>query len=104
MSKVYTGSVFNVPELSDEGRIKLGAELAEIERKLNWRRKRLAYWTLRKEQAEVMVDLPLDMREGAVHFYTQSLKLVRSGEKLRATILAELYAQTEHRDPYYRSH
>ena len=45
-----------------------------------------------------------DKREGAFYFYEQSLKLISSGERLRAYLIAELQDQPEHRPAYHYAH
>ncbi|NTC82137.1 hypothetical protein [Agrobacterium tumefaciens] len=104
MTTVYTGSVLGVREMSEEQRVKAREELAWLENDLIRRRKRLAYWTRRKHQAETLPDIPEDLREGAFHFYARARDLVNSGERLRAYLVIELQEQPEHLPAYHHAH
>lgn len=90
--------------MSEEQREKARAELAWLENDLIRRRKRLAYWTLRKHQAETMSDIPEDLREGAFYFHMRAQELVNSGERLRAYLVIELQEQPEHLPAYHHAH
>lgn len=104
MTQVYTGSVLGVRELTDEQRETTRRELAWLETDLIRRRKRLAYWTLRKQQAETLPDISEDLRQGAFHFHARAQELVNSGERLRAYLLTELLEQPEHQPAYHYAH
>lgn len=104
MTKVHRGSVFGIRELTDAKRAKARMELEWLETDLIRRRKRLAYWTMRKTQAETMPDFPQHLREGTFHFYGRAQDLVKSGEKLRAYLVAELQDQPEHQAAYHYQH
>ncbi|UIY31012.1 hypothetical protein LZK73_12055 [Neorhizobium galegae] len=68
MTTVYTGSVFGIRELSEEQRETTRRELAWLETDLIRRRKRLAYWSLRKVQAETIPGIREELRQSAFHF------------------------------------
>ncbi len=104
MTRVYTGSVLGVQALTDEQRAKTRQELAWLENDLIRRRKRLAYWTMRKQQAETLPDIPEELREGAFYFHARSQELVDSGERLRAYLIVELLEQPEHQPAYHYAH
>ncbi|NSL25118.1 hypothetical protein G6M40_22840 [Agrobacterium tumefaciens] len=104
MTTVYTGSVLGVREMSEEQRAKARAELAWLETDLIRRRKRLAYWTRRKQQAETLPDIPEDLREGAFYFHMRAQELVNSGERLRAYLVIELQEQPDHQPAYHHAH
>lgn len=104
MEKIYTGSVLDVPELSQQERIAARDKLAWLEADLIRRRKRLAYWTMRKEQAETLPGIPEDLRQKTLHFHARAEKLVASGEKLRAYLIVELHEQPEHLPAYHYAH
>lgn len=90
--------------MSEEQREKARAELAWLETDLIRRRKRLAYWTRRKHQAETLPDIPEDLREGACYFHMRAQELVNSGERLRAYLVIELQEQPEHLPAYHYAH
>lgn len=102
--KVYTGSVLGVRELTPQQREKTRRELEWLERDMLRRRKKLAWWTKCKARADADPTMDADMREGAAYFYEQSLKLIASGEKLRAYLVAELQEQPEHQSAYHHAH
>lgn len=104
MTKVHTGSVFGIRELTEAQRAQTREELEWLEKDLIRRRKRLAYWTLRKTQAETIPGIPEELREGAFHFYGRAQDLVRSGEKLRAYLIADLQDQPDHLPAYHYEH
>lgn len=104
MTQVYTGSVLGVRELTGEQREKTRRELAWLETDLIRRRKRLAYWAMRKAQAETLPDSPEDLRQKTFHFHARAQALVASGEKLRAYMVVELQEQPEHQPAYYYAH
>jgi hypothetical protein len=104
MVKVYTGSVMGVRPMTESQREETRRELEWLEQDLVRRRKRLAFWAKCKARAESEPDLPQDMREDAFYFYEQSLKLVASGEKLRAYLVCDLQEQPEHVQPYFYAH
>ncbi|TPM21614.1 hypothetical protein [Mesorhizobium sp. B2-3-5] len=104
MTKVYGGSVFAIRELTDEQRATTRKELEWLETDLIRRRKRLAYWTMRKTQAETTADIPKHLHEGIFHFHGRAEELVRSGEKLRAYLMVELQDQPEHVAAYHYQH
>lgn len=104
MEKIYTGSILGVPELSCSERAATRDKLAWLETDLIRRRKRLAYWSMRKEQAETLAGIPDDLRQKAVHFHARAEKLVASGEKLRAYLIVELQEQPEHVPAYHYAH
>ncbi len=104
MSALYTGSVFNVHELTDGQRDAIQEELKWLETDLIRRRKRLAYWTMRKAQAESMPDLPEALRQETLHFHGRAQKLVATGERLRAYLVADLQDQPDHLPAYHYAH
>lgn len=103
MSNIYTGSVLGIRELTEQQRAETRAELAWLETDLVRRRKRLAYWTMRKAQAETM-DIPETLRCDTLHFHARATQLVASGERLRAYLVAELQDQPDHRPAYHYAH
>jgi hypothetical protein len=104
MEKVFTGSVLGVRELTEQQRAAAREKLAWLESDLVRRRKRLAYWTMRKGQAETLPDIPEDLRRKTFHFHARAEALVASGEKLRAYLVAELQEQPEHQPAYHYAH
>jgi len=104
MEKVFTGSVLGVRELTERERMAARDKLAWLETDLIRRRKRLAYWTMRKAQAETLPDIPEDLRQKTLHFHARAHALVASGEKLRAYLVVELQEQPEHRPAYHYAH
>lgn len=104
MTTVYTGSVLGIHAMSEEQRAKTRDELAWLETDLIRRRKRLAYWTFRKHQADTLPDIPEDLREGALYFHARAQELVNSGERLRAYLVVELQEQPEHLPAYHYAH
>ncbi|WP_105403582.1 hypothetical protein [Neorhizobium sp. T7_12] len=104
MTTVYTGSVFGICELSEEQREATRRELAWLETDLIRRRKRLAYWSLRKAQAETMPHVREELRQSAFYFHARAQELVNSGERLRAYLVTELQDQPDHRPAYYYAH
>jgi hypothetical protein len=104
MGKVFTGSIFGIRELTERQREDARRELTWLETDLIRRRKRLAYWTLRKHQAETMPHLREDLRQSAFHFHDRAQALVASGERLRAYLLIELQDQPEHLPAYHYAH
>ena len=81
--------------LSARQRAEIELELEALEIDLVRRRKRLAYWTMRRAQAESMPDLPADLRAKTIHFHGRALDLVMSGEKLAATLRRQLQSAPE---------
>lgn len=81
--------------LSARQRAEIELELEVLEIDLVRRRKRLAYWTMRRAQAESMPDLPADLRAKTIHFHGRALDLVMSGEKLAATLRRQLQSAPE---------
>lgn len=75
-----------------------------LEAELIRRRKLLAYWTMRRGQAETMPHITDDLRQQTVHFHARAAKLLASGEKLRAYLIVELQAQPEHLPSYHYGH
>lgn len=104
MVKVYTGSVFGIRELTESQRVAVGRELSWLEADLVRRRKRLAYWTTRKTQAETMPHIREDLRQSALYFHARAQELVASGERLRAFLLTELHGQPDHLPAYHHAH
>lgn len=104
MEKVFTGSVLGVRELSEKERAAARDKLAWLETDLIRRRKRLAYWAMRKAQAETLPGISDDLRQKAFHFHARAENLVASGEKLRAYLIAELHEQPEHQPAYHYAH
>lgn len=104
MTKVYTGSVLGVRELTDTQRAHVRKELEELETDLIRQRKRLAYWALRKHQADTMPHIREDLRQSAFHFHERAQELVASSERLRAYLIAELQEQPEHQPAYHYAH
>ncbi len=103
MSKIYTGPVLGIRELTERQRASTRAELAWLETDLVRRRKRLAYWTMRKAQAETM-DIPDALRRNTLHFHARASEFVASGERLRAYLVAELQDQSDHQPAYHYAH
>ncbi len=104
MSTVHTGSIFGIRELTEPERAAARDRLAWLENDLIRRRKRLAYWTLRKEQAETLPGIREELRRSAFHFHGRAQELVTSGERLRAFLVAELQDQPEHLPAYHFVH
>lgn len=104
MTKVYTGSVLGVRELTDEQRAQTRKELEELETDLVRQRKRLAYWAMHKQRAETLPDIPEKLRQSAFHFHERAQELVTSSERLRAYLIAELQEQPEHQPAYHYAH
>ncbi|MER9177793.1 hypothetical protein NKH72_30250 [Mesorhizobium sp. M0955] len=104
MTKVHTGSVFGIRELTEAQRAKTREELEWLETDLIRRRKRLAYWTLRKTQAETIPGIREELRQSAFYFHARAQELVNSGEKLRAYLMVELQDQPEHLAAYHYEH
>ncbi|WHA39753.1 hypothetical protein [Agrobacterium larrymoorei] len=104
MDKIYTGSVLDVPALSQPEREAARDRLALLEAELIRRRKRLAYWTMRKEQMATMPHISDDLGQKTVHFHARAAKLLASGEKLRAYLIVELQEQPEHLSSYHYGH
>ncbi|ABC90757.1 hypothetical protein RHE_CH01972 [Rhizobium etli CFN 42] len=104
MTKVYTGSVFGIRELTDKQREAARDELAWLEGDLIRRRKRLAYWALRKHQADTLPNIREELRQSAIYFHARAQELVNSGERLRAYLVAELQDQPEHLPAYHYAH
>ncbi|MER9338091.1 hypothetical protein NKJ06_29700 [Mesorhizobium sp. M0293] len=104
MTKVHTGSVFGIRELTEEQRAKTRNELEWLETDLIRRRKRLAYWTMRKTQAETTTHIPEHLHQGIFHFHARAQDLVNSGERLRAYLMVELQDQPEHLAAYHYQH
>lgn len=104
MSKVYSGSILGVRELTEAQRAETRAELTWLEKDLVRRRKKLAYWTARKQQAETLPHISDKLRRDTLYFYEQSVRLIQTGERLRAYLVAELQEQPEHQDAYYLAH
>lgn len=103
MSTVYTGSVWGIRELTERQRDTTRKELEWLETDLIRRRKRLAYWTMRKAQAETM-DIPDELRSATLHFHARATELVASGERLRAYLVVQLQDQPEHLPAYHHAH
>lgn len=103
MSTVYTGSVFGIREITERERDATRKELEWLETDLIRRRKRLAYWIMRKAQAETM-DIPEALRNDTLHFHDRAVALVASGERLRAYLVAELQDQPQHLPAYHYAH
>lgn len=104
MEKFHTGSIIGVPELTDKERATARGRLAWLEADLVRRRKRLAYWAMRKAQAETLPDIPETLRQSAFHFHARAQALVASGERLRAYLVVELQEQPEHQPAYHYVH
>ncbi|KAA6490823.1 hypothetical protein DXT98_01295 [Agrobacterium sp. ICMP 7243] len=104
MTKVYTGSVLGIRALTEEQRAKTREELAWLETDLVRRRKKLVFWTECKARAEADPTMPPAKRDGAFYFFNEAQKLVASGEKLRAYLVAELQDQPEHQPAYHYAH
>jgi hypothetical protein len=104
MTRVYTGSILGVRVLAPDELARTREELARLERDLIRRRKKLAFWSRCKARAEAEPDMQASMREGAFFFHDQALKLVASGERLRAFLLAELLDQPNYLPAYHHAH
>lgn len=104
MTKVHTGSVFGIRELTDEQRVRMRKELELLEKDLVRCRKRLAYWTKRKTQIETTQDIPEHLHAGVLHFHARAQELVTATEKVRAYLVADLQDQPEHRPAYHYEH
>lgn len=79
-------------------------ELAWLERDLVRRRKKLAFWARCKDRAEADPAMKANMRDGAAYFHDQALKLVASGERLRAYLVVELQDQPDYLPAYHHAH
>ncbi|WP_028002892.1 hypothetical protein [Sinorhizobium arboris] len=95
MTKVYTGSVFGIRELTEEQRAATREELVWLETDLVRQR---------KAQAETMPGIREELRQSAFHFHARAQDLVNSGERLRAYLVAELQDQPEHLPAYHHAH
>lgn len=104
MEKVFTGSVLGIREFTEQERAAARDKLTWLETDLLRRRKRLAYWAMRKAQAETLPDIPEDLRRSTLHFHARAQALVASGEKLRAYLVVELQEQPEHQPAYHYAH
>lgn len=104
MTRVYTGPILGVSVLTPGELARTREELAWLERDLIRRRKKLAFWTRCKARAEAEPDMKASMREGAFYFHGQALKLVASGERLRAYLVAELLDQPDYLPAYHHAH
>ncbi|GAA3075585.1 hypothetical protein GCM10010520_23360 [Rhizobium viscosum] len=104
MGKVHTGSVFGIQPLSDERRAGLRRELEWLETDLIRRRKKLAFWSKCQALAEADATVDDHLREEARYFHAQAQKLVDSGEKLRAYLIADIQDQPEHLPAYHHIH
>ncbi len=104
MSALYTGSVFGIRELTEQQRDAARKELEWLETDLIRRRKRLAYWNMRKMHAETLPAIPERLRAETLHFHGRAQKLVATGERLRAYLIAELQDQPEHLPAYHHAH
>ena len=104
MGHVHTGSVFGIRELTDQERAAVRDELAWLETDLLRRRKRLAYWTMRKAQAETMPNIPEQLRQDTFYFHARAQELVASGERLRAYLIVELQDQPDRLAAYHYAH
>jgi hypothetical protein len=104
MTKVYTGSILGVRELTERQREATRKELAWLETDLIRRRKRLAYWAMRKHQAETIPGIREELCQSALYFHARAQELVNSGERLRAYLVVELQEQPDHRAAYHYAH
>jgi hypothetical protein len=104
MARVYTGSVLGVRVLAPDELAQTREELAWLEQDLIRRRKKLAFWARCKARVEAEPDMKASMREGALYFHDQALKLVASGEKLRAYLVVELQDQPDFQPAYHHAH
>ncbi|KAA3448630.1 hypothetical protein C7I87_20995 [Mesorhizobium sp. SARCC-RB16n] len=104
MTKVFGGSIFAIRELTEEQRAKTRKELELLETDLIRCRKRLAYWTLRKTQAETIPGIPEELRQSAFYFQARAQELVSSSERLRAFLIVELQDQPAHLAAYHYQH
>lgn len=104
MTTVYTGSILGIRELTEEQRAVTRAELAWLETDLIRRREKLAFWTRCKARVESDPTIPQAKAERALYFYEEARKLVASGEKLRAYLIAEIQDQPDHRPAYHHAH
>lgn len=101
---VHRGSVFGIRELTEEQRAKTRKELELLETDLIRCRKRLAYWSLRRTQAETIPGIPEDLRQSAFYFHARAQELVTSSERVRAYLIAELQDQPDHLAAYHYQH
>ncbi|MFS8047025.1 hypothetical protein [Rhizobium sp. BR 314] len=90
--------------MADKQRDAARKELAWLETDLIRRRKKLAFWTECKARAEADPTMSQAKREGALYFFEAAQKLVSSGEKLRAHLVAEIQDQPEHQPAYHYAH
>lgn len=104
MSKVHSGQVLPIEEMSDSQRAEIRAELECLENDLIRRRGKLKYWTLRKHQAETLPDIPEDLRLATLDAYERALNLVQTGERLRALLIAGIQGQPEYAPAYHHQH
>ena len=104
MARVYTGSVLGVHVLTPDELAQAREELAWLERDLIRRRRKLAFWARCKVRAEAEPTMKTSMREDAFYFHDQALKLVASGERLRAYLVAELLDQPDYLPAYHHAH
>jgi hypothetical protein len=104
MTQVYTGSILGIREMTEKQRDAARKELAWLETDLIRRRKRLAYWSMRKTQAETIPGIREELCQSAFYFHARAQELVNSGERLRAYLVAELQDQPEHLPAYHYAH
>jgi hypothetical protein len=102
VSKLRLGSVFNVRGSDDPvWRKETRTELEWIEKELIRRRALLAKWERRAQRCSCEADIPEDLKEVTFKAHGIYKDLVRTGEGLRAMILAEIVSYPEYQPPYH---
>ena len=104
MGHMQAGRVIEVRELADKQRDEARQTLTRLEAELVRRRRRLAYWTMRRAQAASMPTLPDSLRLETLHFCRRAEDLLAAGERLRAYLLVELQSQPAHGPAYHYAH
>lgn len=101
MTKVLLGPVFKVQQLDAAGIDELMAEIKEIEADMPRRRALYEKWKRRFENMDRYSDMPADVRSGTVKAYEGYRRLLFTGERLRATLYAELLNQESYQPTYH---
>lgn len=102
MTQLRTGPVFSLGERDSEAdRIELREELIYIERDLPRRRAQLVLWEHRAALARAGLDMPDDVRRHTLELAAFYEYFVRSGERLRRFLLAELSSWPDYQPAYH---
>ncbi len=101
MNKVLLGPIFPVAELNQPQGDALAAEIKWIEGELVRRKALYEKWKKRVERIDVYPDMPADIRTYTLEALDTYTALVASGERLRATLYAELLSQPKYQPAYH---